>query len=36
MKNRKPKTENGKLVDSAGFTFSVFCFLFSIRSRAGC
>jgi len=30
MENRKPKTENRKLVKLAGFTFSVFGFLFSI------
>ena len=28
MENRKPKTENRKLVDSAGFTSPVFCFSF--------
>jgi len=35
MENRKPKTENGKLVNPAGFTFPVFGFLFSIRSLVG-
>jgi len=32
MKNRKPKTGNGKLVNWVGFTFPVFGFLFSIRT----
>jgi len=32
MESRKPKTENRKRVNSPGFTFPVFGFLFSIRS----
>jgi len=34
MENRKQKTGNRKLVNSPGFTFPVFRFLFSIRSLA--
>jgi len=34
MENREQKTENRKLANSAGFTFPVFCFLFSIRSSS--